>query len=58
MKLNCSLVEVRMVPNRLNREKENEREVEIRPLHLARSFGSNGLEPYAPLLLETPSRDF
>ena len=42
-----------MVPNRLNRENENEREVEFRPLSLFRSFGSNGLEPYAPLLVVT-----
>ena len=39
-----------MVPNRLNRESEKEREVEFRLLSLSRSFGSNGSEPYATLL--------
>ena len=37
--LKHSQIEVRMVPNRLNRERENEREVEMRPLSFAHSFG-------------------
>ena len=45
-----AFLELHMVSNRLNGKSEKEKGVEIRLLILSRFLGSNGSEPYAPLL--------